>query len=183
MRRAGLPLGYSQGYTPHPLLNLASPLPLGFTSKHELGDFWMSEICDLDEVTQALKKAVPPGIQICHIEEIPDLHGDKLPNLIKSSQYTVTLPEKRTDLRAQLRTLLDQKHIRRVRRKKEYNLRPLIENLEVISPSLEGNSRLQMQLSTLPGATGRPDEVLAALGHDPLRCTICRTKILLKGEA
>ena len=182
MRRAALPLGYSQGFTPHPLLNLASPLPLGFTSTHEIGDFWMSEICDLNEVAQALEKATPPGIEIHHIEEIPEIHGDKLPSLVQSAQYTVTFPTETTDLATQVVTLEKQEHILRKRRKKEYDLRPLIENIEVISPTPEGHPRLQVQLSNRPEATGRPDEVVAALGFDPLQSDICRTGIFMKSE-
>ena len=36
IRRANLPLAYSQGYNPHPRINLASALPLGFTSDCEV---------------------------------------------------------------------------------------------------------------------------------------------------
>ncbi len=38
IRRARLPLAYSQGYHPKPKMNLAAPLPLGFTSSAELID-------------------------------------------------------------------------------------------------------------------------------------------------
>ncbi|OQX61062.1 MAG: hypothetical protein B6I38_02695 [Anaerolineaceae bacterium 4572_5.1] len=182
MRRAALPLGYSQGFSPHPLLNLAAPLPLGFTSTHEIGDFWMSEVCDLDEVFQALEKAAPPGIKIHHIEEIPEIHGDKLPNLVQSVQYTVTFPTEATGLAAQVAALEKQEHILRKRRKKEYDLRPLIEDIEVIDPTPKGEPRLRMQLSNLSGATGRPDEVVAALGYNPLQCHICRTDIYIRRE-
>ncbi len=198
MRRAGLPLAYSQGFNPRPVLSLASPLPLGFTSTHEIGDFWMSEVCDLVEATLALKQAAPPGIGVHHLEEIADIHGEKLPNLIQSSQYIVALPPEgrktgsadpcgancaeSANLERQVAQLLEQEHLQRKRKKKEYDLRPLIEKLEVIAPNAEGDSRLHMQLSTRSGATGRPDEVLLALGLDPLQADICRTRILLKSE-
>lgn len=182
MRRANLPLAYSEGYTPHPLLNLASPLPLGFTSTHEVGDFWMSEICDLEEVTAALQDTAPPGIEVHHLEEVPDLHGDKLPTLIQSSQFTVTLPPETPNLESQVAQILAQTHLQRTRKKKEYDLRPLIEKLEVIAPNSEGEPRIKMQLSTLPGATGRPDEVLRSLGVDPHQALICRTDVILERE-
>ena len=42
-RRADLPLSYSEGFNPRPVINLAAPLPLGFISTAEIGDFWLSE--------------------------------------------------------------------------------------------------------------------------------------------
>lgn len=38
IRRAELPLSYSQGFTPHPKLSFASPLPLGFIGEAEVMD-------------------------------------------------------------------------------------------------------------------------------------------------
>jgi radical SAM-linked protein len=40
-RRARLPLAYSQGFNPHPHINLASALPLGFTGDQEVIDVWL----------------------------------------------------------------------------------------------------------------------------------------------
>jgi len=180
MRRADLPLAYSEGYNPRPVLNMVSPLPLGYTSTHEIGDFWLYEVCDLDAVAQSLQEAVPPGIEIHHIEEMPDIYGTKLPSLIQASQYTVTLPPESENLKEKVSQILEQEKLQRKRKKKVYDLRPLIEKLEVIAPDSEGNPRLQMQLSTRDGATGRPDEVLLALGLDPLQAEICRTDVILK---
>ena len=42
LRRAGFPLVFSQGYNPRPRLQLATPLPLGITSRFEIIDFWLS---------------------------------------------------------------------------------------------------------------------------------------------
>ena len=38
IRRAELPLAYSQGFTPHPKLAFAGPLPLGFTAEADVMD-------------------------------------------------------------------------------------------------------------------------------------------------
>ncbi|MGH2634098.1 MAG: TIGR03936 family radical SAM-associated protein, partial [Tepidiformaceae bacterium] len=38
IRRTGLPLSYSQGFTPHPKIAFASPLPLGFIGECEVMD-------------------------------------------------------------------------------------------------------------------------------------------------
>lgn len=179
-RRSGLPLAYSQGYTPHPLLNMASPLPLGFTSTAEIGDFWLSEIYPLETIQASLEAAVPPGIKILEVQEIEDIHGDKLPVLIYASEYTVTLPASTSSLQPKIARLREADIITRERRGKSYNLRELIHNLEMLEPAPDGKTRLRMTLSNLPGATGRPDEVISQLGFPPYQTKINRSRIYLK---
>jgi hypothetical protein len=50
----------------------------------------------------------------------------------------------------------------------KYDLRPLIEMLSVITS--EWKVWLKMTLAAREGATGRPEEVLTALGSNPKRC-------------
>ena len=92
-RRAGLPLSYSEGYNPRPVINLASPLPLGFISTAEIGDFWLSDTRSQFEVSEALTRSLPPGLAINAINEIPEIHGKKLPGLVDRSEYMVSLSE------------------------------------------------------------------------------------------
>ena len=43
VRRAGLPLAYTQGFHPGPKIQLASALPLGFVGRAEIVDMWINE--------------------------------------------------------------------------------------------------------------------------------------------
>jgi radical SAM-linked protein len=56
-RRAGLPLAYSQGFNPHPILSLASPLPLGFISRADYLDLELSQNMDLEEIGTRIRNA------------------------------------------------------------------------------------------------------------------------------
>ena len=60
--REGLPayFAYTQGFRPHPRLNLAAALPLGFTSDCELIDIWLEYDMELDQIKSALIHAAPP---------------------------------------------------------------------------------------------------------------------------
>ena len=60
-RRAGLPLAYSQGYNPQPKLNLASALPLGFTSQAELIDIWLEQPLPLEAIESGLRSGRAAG--------------------------------------------------------------------------------------------------------------------------
>ena len=56
-RRAGLPLAYSQGFNPHPVLSLASPLPLGFISRADYLDVELSQDMDLVEISDRIRSS------------------------------------------------------------------------------------------------------------------------------
>ncbi|MBS3750709.1 MAG: TIGR03936 family radical SAM-associated protein [Anaerolineales bacterium] len=179
-RRAHLALSYSQGYTPRPQLNLAAPLPLGFLSTGEIGDFWLEDHYPLNTIQKSLQDALPPGLRINHLKEISDIHGGKLPNLVRSALYHVSFFSEVSDLDQHLQDILHQEQIKRERKGKSYDLRPLIYSLEVIPPDGEAKQLVEMHLSHLPGATGRPDEVIRELGLDPNHTQICRKKIMLE---
>ena len=71
-RRAGLDLMYSQGFHPQPKIQLASALPLGFSSTCELVDMWINGEVDLETLPERLSKAVPPGLGIRKVEYVEE---------------------------------------------------------------------------------------------------------------
>lgn len=174
-RRSNLPLSYSEGYNPRPVINLAAPLPLGFTSQGEYGDFWLSEKVSTEVFSNSLEPVLPPGLGLLHIEEVPNLHGNKLPTLVEAALYQISLEKPHPAMPVLIQELLEADSLVRRRRGKEYDLRPLIHSLSLIE-----ETKLETELCLLPGATGRPEEVLMALGVDPLGTRICRERILLK---
>ncbi len=179
-RRAALPLSYSEGFNPRPVINLAAPLPLGFISKAEIGDFWLSEYLNPDEVLESLNRSLPPGLIIHNLIEIAQLHGGKLPSLVERSEYTVTLSEEYPHLQQEIELLLQSAQCIRIRKKKEYDLRPLIHDITLGSNDEGSPPSLFISLLTLPSATGRPDEVLSALDISPYETIICRSALILK---
>jgi radical SAM-linked protein len=174
LRRARLPLAYSQGFNPRPKINLAVALPLGFTSDCELVEFWLDGAPPLSAVEAQLREAAPPGIEILHVEEI-DPQMPKIPNLVDSAKYDVTLLEPITDLEKRISDVLGAESLFRERRGKPYDLRPLIEDIKTPDAN-----HLDLQLAARSGATGRPEEVLLALGIDPLEARVRRTALILK---
>jgi len=180
-RRAALPLSYSQGFHPQPKIQLASALPLGFSSRCELVDIWLNEPVELESLPQRIQKAVPGGLQILKAEEV-DEHDPALQTLVNAAEYEVTLrdPIDPLELTQSLATVLMAEALIRTRRKKEYNLRPLVEVLHEEKPNAEGQPRLFMRLTAREGATGRPEEVLDALGINFEGTFIERTALLMK---
>jgi radical SAM-linked protein len=180
-RRALLPVAYSKGFNPRPRLNLASALPLGFTSQGELAEVWLEEARPLEEIKQGLDESAPPGLTFLALEEIPD-GTPKLPNLLRAAIYDVELDRAPADLEGRVAALLAVEALTRERKGKRYDLRPLIESLELHWEDDGERARLSMRLDARPGATGRPDEVLAALELPIDESHIRRRQLVLESE-
>ena len=177
MRRADLPLSYSQGFHPQPKISLASALPLGFSSRAEALDVRFNEEIPTEEIASRLQESLPPDIQIIRVESV----DEKLPALqtqVLSAVYQVELtePVDGSELSRRVEEILKAESLPRERRSKFYDLRPLIEELSV---SIAGDKiSLHIKLAAREGATGRPEEVLNALGIEPEYTRVKRTELI-----
>ncbi len=179
--RARIPLAYTQGYNRRPRLQLTTALPLGYTSECEIADIWLVEAIDPEEARKSMESTMAPGIQIVSVSQV-DLRATT-PQAQKAT-YRVTFLERQDsiDLQSRIDRLLEAQKLERERRGKVYDLRPLILGLEILDiPAVP--EQLRMQLSLLPGKTGRPDEVLAEMGFDPLESRIHRSELVLVESA
>jgi radical SAM-linked protein len=179
-RRARLPISYSHGFHPQPRLQLASALPLGIIGRSELADLWLDEEISGNQIRDRLNLSLPDGIRVISAEQV-DMKEKPLQTRMRSADYQVTLePTSSCNILNQaVSELLTQKEIIRERRGKIYNLRPLILNL-VSGPTTEDAPQIPSLIMTLEsreGATGRPEEVLSAMGFDPQSARIERTAL------
>ena len=181
-RRAGLPLAYSQGFNPHPRLNLASALPLGFTGEAEVIDAWLEEDLPLSEVQSALQPALPPGLRLVQIESV-DLHLPALQTVLEASEYRLVFLEPFPALEERLSELLSAVSLPRRWRERDYDLRPLVLDIHLLPADSTGLTQLSLRLSAREAATGRPEEVVSALGRDPNLARVHRTRLLFRSPA
>jgi radical SAM-linked protein len=181
MRRANLPLAYSQGFTPRPKLSLASALPLGYTSEAEVADFWLKDEMPLDQIEQAFENSQPPGIVLHQVESVAS-DAAKLQTSLAKAQYLVTLAETYPNLEDKVSQLLSAEAILREKikkgKKKTVDIRPLIFEINLAPSSKAEKQQLEMSLKAEPSATGRPDHILEELGIDPLTARIHRTGLI-----
>jgi len=179
LRRADLPVAYSQGFHPQPRIQQAVPLPLGFLSTAELTDIYLDDDTLVPAQVISSLEAMPyPGIEITQVEMV-DLSLPSLATRVRSSEYQAEFfdPVDAAELTSRVTNVLAASTLMRTRRDKEYDLRPLIESLEVL-PSDPGTA-LKMTLAARQSATGRPEEVSSALGYGPYDARYTRTRILL----
>jgi radical SAM-linked protein len=180
LRRADLKVAYTQGFSPGPRINLASALPLGVTGEQELADFWFSEAPDLNMFCELVNRASPPGLRALQAEIVP-LSVPALQTRVDSSEYkTGNFSKEKLPLIVEtVASVLQAETLPRERRGKPYDLRPLILDL-IVHPAKNGGGYLEMHLQAREGATGRADEVLAALGLEPASVSLSRVRIHLQ---
>jgi radical SAM-linked protein len=181
-RRAGLPLAYTQGFSPHPRLNLASALPLGFTGEAEVLDAWLENELPVAFIQDKLSQASPPGLTIRQVSQVEN-HLPALQAELAANEYVITLLEHHPALAERLSTLMSAREIPRQRRGKPYNLRPLILELQVMEPEPAGLQRIYARLAALDSATGRPEEVLAALDYPVEAARFHRTGLIFRDQS
>jgi len=179
LNRAQVPLAYTQGYNPRPRMQLAAALPLGFTSECEMADIWLLKKVEPGAARQAMEAKMASGIKILGVAQI-DLSEPALQNRIAEAVYVAELTESadRDTLTTSIVHFLVAERVMRERRGKRYDLRPLVLNLS-LADGAPSAPVVEMRLSMTPGNTGRPDEVLAALGLDPLAALIHRRQLIL----
>ncbi|MEI7849953.1 MAG: TIGR03936 family radical SAM-associated protein [Chloroflexota bacterium] len=180
-RRADLPLMYSQGFHPQPKIQLAAALPLGYSSRCELVDLWIDGDIELSDLPDRLTKASPPGLDILAIEKV-DEKSPPLQTQVTSALFEVSLliPPDKNIVNQNINTCLQSMTLPRERRGKQYDLRPLIESLELIEGDQEKHPYLLIQLAAREGATGRPEEVLDVLAIPFEDTKIERSQLLFK---
>jgi radical SAM-linked protein len=179
LRRAGIPLEYSQGYNPRPRMQFAAPLPVGVTSESEYVDVWLVERL-ADEWVVRLNAATPADLPVYCIAEVP-IRARALPTLVTHADYVIRLLDDslpRDEVQRRVDNLLAAPRIERVRRNKTYDLRPLILDLAVNDA---GN--ITAQLVTGDRGNGRADELLDALGLAREQARLHRQRLHLSSTA
>ncbi len=69
VRRAAIPLWYTEGYNPHPYLNFLNPLPLGVEGRNELLDIRIEGDITNESIMNALNDVLPSGLFVNHVYE------------------------------------------------------------------------------------------------------------------
>lgn len=89
IRRAGLPVLYSSGFNPHPLISFASALPVGVTGSLEVLELQTQEIGE-NEAFMALNAHAAPGLN-CVQTRIVGPEFPSLTPLTQAAKYEISL--------------------------------------------------------------------------------------------
>lgn len=86
MRRAQIPLWYTEGFNRHPYLTFAAPLSLGYEGLRETVDIRLEQEMPMAEVVARLNAVLPQGILAVSAAE----SVDKVKDLV-AAEYAITL--------------------------------------------------------------------------------------------
>jgi radical SAM-linked protein len=185
LRRAAMPVAYSEGFSPQPRISLAAPLQIGMTSEAELMDVFLERRIMPYYFIRGVGDQLPRGVEIREVREV----GLRLPSLqsqVRFAEYRVEVAaEEKSEIRSSLRSLLAKdtlpwQHMRDTGPRR-YDLRALIDDLWV-EDLQDGQCILGMRLRSDSRGTGRPEQVAIALGFNSYPKTIHRTKLILAQE-
>ncbi len=156
LKRAEIPVKYSQGFHPKPKISFDDPLPIGIESHQEHLTLAVADFVKPDTVLQGLNTNLPDGLRVhdCRLAplksrahtakssvyqiSIPghDFDTQKLASFVNSSEATLPLTNRKGKL-------------------KKIDLKDMVINIE-----LPDSKHLLMTLKSEPGKTVRPAEVL-----------------------
>ncbi|MGH2511099.1 MAG: TIGR03936 family radical SAM-associated protein [Candidatus Limnocylindrales bacterium] len=195
---AGIPIMMSATATPRPRLTFAAPLPAGRIAEHDLADFVLSERWPLPRLRPVLVAALPPGFELVDLYDVW-LGSPAITAALSAIGSRVTVAGTGpAQLGAAVSTVLASERLERTRPKAggsvAYDLRPLILGLETAtqapadSPTRESEQAIvRMILKSSPdGPSGRPDEVILALGeaagHELIQVELVRERLWTADE-
>jgi radical SAM-linked protein len=182
LRRARLPLAYSGGYNPRAKIQLARALPLGHVGEQEILDAWLEKPTSSEDVSSALMPVLPEGLTIKDVQQV-DPKAPAMQTRVIATVYRVTIEwdGSREEIGKRLGRASDADELLHERGGRRYNLRPLIEDLDLTEATAD-TVTLRMQLSARPRATGRPEAVLDVLGLGEAYVRYYRERLILTDE-
>ncbi len=145
IRRAGLPINYSQGFHPHPKLAFTAALPVGTESRAEYLDMELAELLPAEEITERLNRVLPTQLQIAAVMPIPlnfrslsqtgDIFGYRIgipcyADGKQSPDELLSAPQ--AAQAAHIRNFMAQSSIMLERADRQVNIRPVILKLELV---------------------------------------------------
>lgn len=169
VKRAGLDIAYSKGFSPHQLMSFAAPLALGVTSEGEYFDAEFNSLISSDEFVKRLNEQMVEGMAVNDVILLPDKAKNSM-SIVAGSDYEITILDKNGDiscverkekLLAAVPHLLEKSKIEVLRKTKKN------EKIEDIKPGIfklhVNEDKIYMFLATGSEYNLKPDSVIEAL--------------------
>jgi radical SAM-linked protein len=177
LRRAGVPMAYSAGFSPHPKISYVGAAPTGAGSEAEYAELGLAERVDPESLRTALDAALPDGLDIVDVVEA---RGPALVERLQASEWNLEVPaESVADLEIAVRDFLarPEVEVERITKKgrRRLEIRSAVLRLEVHDPDPRHPGRARadeessqpcaiLQVVVRHGTPAvRPDDVLAGL--------------------
>ncbi len=136
VNRTGLPIAWSQGFNPHPVMSFGSALALGWTSEYEVIDIKLSAPMGRKRTEDAVRAALPEDLPVLEVRMVDDRHAAPM-SLVRMSDYVVRLEgEDAPAVIGQIPAFLEREVVEAIKKtksgEKTINARPLVLSLEAL---------------------------------------------------
>lgn len=165
LRRAKLPVAYSQGFNPHVLTSFATALSVGCQSRGEVMEVEMAGEISPEEFAEKLNACLPDGLKVRRCAPVPD-SAPALMAKVAEAGYDITAPN--TDLTQAVEAFLKAEEVMVEKRSKTktrlVNIRPMVHE---ITCAFDGkDSRLSMVLEQTNANALKVELVMQALAPE-----------------
>jgi radical SAM-linked protein len=163
LRRAGVPMAYSSGFSPHPRISYANASPTGAASEAEYLEIGLATACDAGAVRLALDAALPPGLDVVDVVVAPT---GALADLLTASSWQIDLVGLTLDVVREATAAVLAEESAVVQRMTKSGLRAFDVRPAIVSLTAEATEQGQrVRLVTRhQEPLVRPDDVLLAMG-------------------
>jgi radical SAM-linked protein len=183
LRRADLPIAYSEGFSPHAKVSFPDALPVGVSSTGEYAELTFAAPIVPERDLAALSAALPEGMDVTTYLEVPD-GAPKLARMLRATLWELEWPpvdatELTELLTRRCRQLLTTEHAEVIRRRpngdRVVDVRPAVLTLAAAirprplgaAPTDPGGARTVLRaVLRNDGPTVRPTDLLTALATD-----------------
>lgn len=169
LRRARVPIAYSQGFNPHPKMAFGSALAVGVTSSGEYMDVELKNVVSIQEMKNNLEKYLPGALEVFDIKEI-DKNNAALMSIINRAKYNmqVNLLEDITEeeVISKINDLLNQEKIIIMRKtKKGIKEKDIKNGIYALEGRINNKGVLNLRIDVQTGSEGniRPEELVRSL--------------------
>ncbi len=159
--RAGIPLGFSQGFNPHPRIAFGPALPVGVESTSEYLDMETESPVDPLSITLALNGVLPPGIRILESRVIPSKTPSLSGSIVRYIYEVSVPPSQEATVETQVTTFLSRPSVIVSREGREKDIRRCIESIVVRTQP--GPATIQITLMDQEQLKPRIQDVVAQL--------------------
>lgn len=93
IRRADIPIAFSEGFSPHMIMSFAAPLGVGLTSHAEYMDIEVKEAIPSGEALERLNRVMVEGMEVLSYRQVPEEKASKAMSLVAAADYTLVFRE------------------------------------------------------------------------------------------
>lgn len=181
IRRAGIDIAYSEGFSPHQVMSFAAPLGVGLESEGEYLDIQVHSASSSRQMAAELNQVMTEGIKVLSVRRLPEGSKNAM-SIVAAADYRLRFYEGcPLDMQQSFREFMAQEELPVLKKTKKsevmLDIRPLIYDFQV------NDKEIFLKLATGSVHNLKPELVMETFFSqkgemwDPFSCQICRMEL------